>query len=31
VRQVEQGQDIDLEQVEFTPELVVRQSTVRGR
>lgn len=29
VRQVEQGQDIDLEQVEFTPELVVRQSTVR--
>ncbi|MBO9039737.1 LacI family transcriptional regulator [Curtobacterium flaccumfaciens] len=27
-KQVEQGQDIDLEHVEFTPELVVRQSTV---
>ena len=29
VRQVDQGQDVELEQVEFTPELVVRQSTVR--
>ncbi|MEK6312737.1 MAG: substrate-binding domain-containing protein, partial [Curtobacterium sp.] len=28
VAQVEQGQDIELEHVEFTPELVVRQSTV---
>jgi LacI family transcriptional regulator len=27
-KQVEQGQDIDLEHVEFTPELVVRQSSV---
>ncbi|ROP65380.1 LacI family DNA-binding transcriptional regulator [Curtobacterium sp. PhB115] len=27
-KQVELGQDIDLEHVEFTPELVVRQSTV---
>ncbi|ROP60931.1 LacI family transcriptional regulator [Curtobacterium sp. PhB130] len=31
VRQVEHGQDVDLEHVEFTPELVVRQSTVRER
>lgn len=31
VAQVEQGQLIDLEQVEFTPELVVRQSTVDER
>ncbi len=28
VAQVEHGQDIDLERVEFAPELVVRQSTV---
>ncbi|MEK6310723.1 MAG: substrate-binding domain-containing protein, partial [Curtobacterium sp.] len=28
VAQVERGQDIDLERVEFAPELVVRQSTV---
>ncbi len=28
VAQVEHGQGIDLEHVEFTPELVVRQSTV---
>ncbi|PYY60637.1 LacI family transcriptional regulator [Curtobacterium sp. MCSS17_011] len=27
-KQVEQGQDIDLEHLEFTPELVVRQSSV---
>ncbi|WP_412169606.1 LacI family DNA-binding transcriptional regulator [Curtobacterium flaccumfaciens pv. flaccumfaciens] len=27
-KQVEQGQEIDLEHVEFTPELVVRQSSV---
>jgi LacI family transcriptional regulator len=27
-KQVEQGQDIDLEHVEFTPELVIRQSSV---
>ncbi|GGK92347.1 LacI family transcriptional regulator [Curtobacterium luteum] len=31
VAQVEHGQDIDLEHVEFTPELVVRQSTVADR
>jgi len=31
VAQVEQGQQIDLEHVEFTPELVVRQSTVDER
>ncbi|MCJ1714680.1 LacI family DNA-binding transcriptional regulator [Microbacterium sp. M1A1_1b] len=31
VRQVEHGQDVELERVEFTPELVVRQSTVRDR
>lgn len=31
VAQVEDGQDIELEHVEFTPELVVRQSTVRER
>lgn len=29
VEQVEHGQDIELEHVEFVPELVVRQSTVR--
>ncbi|MFJ3383724.1 MULTISPECIES: LacI family DNA-binding transcriptional regulator [unclassified Curtobacterium] len=31
VNQVEHGQDVELEHVEFTPELVVRQSTVRER
>lgn len=31
VAQVEQGQGIELEHVEFTPELVVRQSTVAER
>lgn len=31
VHQVEHGQDVELEHVEFTPELVVRQSTVRER
>ncbi|MFZ6990268.1 LacI family DNA-binding transcriptional regulator [Curtobacterium sp. RRHDQ66] len=31
VHQVEHGQDVELERVEFTPELVVRQSTVRVR
>lgn len=31
VRQVEDGQDVELDHVEFTPELVVRQSTVRDR
>ncbi|MEN0101955.1 MAG: LacI family DNA-binding transcriptional regulator [Curtobacterium sp.] len=31
VHQVEHGQDVELERVEFTPELVVRQSTVRDR
>lgn len=31
VHQVEHGQDVELEHVEFTPELVIRQSTVRDR